>query len=411
MNERGQEFFGAISPTELIRQYGSPLYVYQEGLLRRRCRDIKNMVSYPHFAVNYSAKANSSLELLKIIRQEDCHADAMSPGEIHLERAAGFAPEQIMYIGNNVSAEEMKYAVRQGVMVSVDSLAQLETYGKINPGGRVAVRFNPGMGAGHHEKVVTAGAKTKFGIEAGQIEAVQDIARQYRLSVAGINQHIGSLFLEDEVYLAAARELLTIAEAFPELEFVDFGGGFGIPYLQEAGQPRLDLEKLGTRLDALLRSWVAGRGPITFKVEPGRYLVAECGVLLGTVHSIKQNYGVTYVGSDLGFNVLMRPVLYDAYHQVEVYPADGERRSRRETVTIVGNICETGDVMARERELPEIRQGDVLGVLDAGAYGYAMSSNYNQRLRPAEVLLTEDGGHRLIRRRETIEDLMRSFDV
>ncbi|HWR38341.1 MAG TPA: diaminopimelate decarboxylase [Patescibacteria group bacterium] len=405
-------FFGNVQPTELVRQYGSPLYVYNEETLRRRCREIRNLLTYPRFVVNYSAKANSNLELLKILHQEGVQVDAMSPGEIQVELAAGFAADEILYIGNNVSAAEMEYAIKRGVLVSVDSLSQLEMYGQLNPGGRVAVRFNPGMGAGHHEKVVTAGQKTKFGVEDKQVTAVQELAKQYQLVIVGINQHIGSLFLDGAVYLEAARALLTIAGRFPTLEFVDFGGGFGIPYQRDSGETRLDLESLGRRMDALLTDWAATREhPITFKVEPGRYLVAECGVLLGSVHSIKENYGVKYVGTDLGFNVLMRPILYDSYHEVEVYPADGETRTLRETVTVVGNICETGDIIARGRELPEIRRGDVLGVLDAGAYGYVMSSNYNNRLRPAEVLLTADGSHRLIRRRETMEDLIRTFTL
>ena len=403
-------FYRRTNPVDLIREYGSPLYVYDESILRERCREMKSLLTYPRFAVNYSAKANCNLELLKILRQEGVMVDAMSPGEIYVEMAAGFDAADILYIGNNVSAEEMDYAIQRGIRVSVDSLTQLERYGQRNPGGRVAVRFNPGVGAGHHEKVVTGGQKTKFGVAAEAVADVKAISEKYGLIVAGINQHIGSLFLDAGVYLAAAAALLDIARQFGELEFIDFGGGFGVPYRRNSGEQRLDLTELGKKLDELVTKWVRDYGrPVTVKIEPGRYMVAECGVLLGTVHGIKENAGVKYIGSDLGFNVLMRPILYDAYHELEVYPGDGLERRRLETVTVVGNICETGDIVARNRELPEIRQGDVLGVLDAGAYGYVMSSNYNNRLRPAEVLLAADGSHRLIRRRETMEDLMRTF--
>jgi diaminopimelate decarboxylase len=296
-------------------------------------------------------------------------------------------------------------------MVSVDSLAQLERFGRINPGGRVAVRFNGGIGAGHHQKVVTAGARTKFGVNAGYIPDVKRILAQYRLRLAGVNQHIGSLFMDETAYLAGSKALLEIAAEFADLEFIDLGGGFGIPYHKQAGEARLDLTRLGLKLGAILNRWVAAYGmqvPIT--IEPGRYLVAECGVLLGTVHAVKENAGTTYLGTDLGFNVLARPVLYDAHHDIEVYRKGLLLKDQSvQPATVVGNICETGDIIARERELPRVRETDLLGVMDAGAYGYIMSSNYNSRLRPAEVLIQTDGTPRLIRHRETLEDLMAGY--
>jgi len=192
------------------------------------------------------------------------------------------------------------------------------------------------------------------------------------------------------------------------LQFVDLGGGFGIPYHKADGEARLDLSSLGGAMDAAMDEWSARTGrALMLKVESGRYAVAECGVLLATVHAVKHNYGQKYIGTDVGFNVLIRPALYDSYHEIEIYRASDEPSGAAERVTVVGNICETGDILARDRLLPEILEGDVLGILDAGAYGWAMSSNYNSRLRPAEVLIRADGGEQLIRRRETPDDLLR----
>lgn len=407
---REENFYGNTTPIELIKEYGSPLYVYNESILRKRCRELKNLVSYENFSVNYSVKANSNLHLLKIAHEEGLNADAMSPGEIYVELEAGFTPDQILYISNNVSAEEMQYAIDRGINVSIDALSQLETYGKINPGGNVCIRFNPGVGAGHHEKVITGGKKTKFGVDPALLPEVIEVLDRYNLTLIGINQHIGSLFMDGYKYVEGIKSLLNIAKNFSDLEFIDFGGGFGIPYHKQQGEERLDLQALGKRLDEVIATFMTEYGrEIKVKVEPGRYIAAECSVLLGTAHAVKNNYGMKYIGTDLGFNVLKRPVMYDSHHDVEIYRDSDKVSEKDEVVNIVGNICESGDIIANQRKLPEIFQGDIIGVLDAGAYGFCMSSNYNNRLRPAEVLIDEEGNHRLIRRRDTLEDLLRNF--
>lgn len=403
-------FWNGSNPSELVRRFGSPLYVYNESILRRRCREMKQLVKYPNFAVNYSAKANSNLSLLKIIREEGLVVDAMSLGEIAVEKAAGFDHDHIFFISNNVSREEMQAVIDQQILISVDSLAQLEMFGQLSPGGKICVRLNLGVGAGHSAKVVTGGKQTKFAIDPTLFTQMRELLERYQLKLVGVNQHIGSLFMDPEPYLEGMRALLNVCREFPDLEIIDFGGGFGIPYHKQAGEERLDLQALGTQMDRMFSRFAQEYGrQVQMKIEPGRYISAECCVLLGKAHALKTVYGSKYAGTDLGFNVLVRPVMYDSYHDIEIYRPNGEDTGRREVVSIVGNICETGDVIARERLLPEICQDDVIGVLDAGAYGYAMSSNYNNRLRPAEVLIQEDGQVRLIRRRETTGDLLRSF--
>ena len=403
-------FFGNTNPVALVKEYGTPLFVYNENILRERCRDLKNLVSYKNFIVNYSPKANSNLELLKIVKDEGLWVDAMSPGEIHVNLLAGYKPEQIFYISNNVSEEEFQYAIDAGVKISVDSVSQLEMYGRLNPGGEVAIRINPGVGAGHHKKVVTGGKKTKFGIEIQFIPQVKEILKKYNLKLIGINQHIGSLFMEGTTYAKSTETILSLAKQFDNLEFVDLGGGFGIPYEKQANQKRLNLKELGEQLTIVIENWVKEYGKeIIIKIEPGRYIAAECGLILGKINSVKMNYDIKYVGTDIGFNVLIRPVMYDSHHDVEIYRESDVKSTKDELVRIVGNICETGDILAKDRKLPEIFENDIIGVLDSGAYVFSMSSNYNNRLKPAEVLIDKDGNHRLIRRRDTIEDLVRNF--
>lgn len=420
---------------ELIDTYGSPLYVYDEAILRRRCRELKSLLPLPNYRPLYSVKANSNPVLLRIIREEGFFVDAMSPGEIFLEEQAGFTPSEIFMVTNNISDEEIRFAADRGILMSADSLSQLARFGMLYPGGEVAVRLNPGIGAGHSQKVVTGGS-CKFGIEFEKIPELLRIAENYRLRIVGINQHVGSLFLESESFLTACRLLLSVAGGFPDLRIIDFGGGYGVPY---QGEPRLDLAELSRKLTALVTDYLktCPNPDMMFYTESGRYISAECCELLGTVQSKKEVAGVTYVGTDLGFNVLIRPVLYDSWHEVEVFrrktagqssgapeaAADVGKASlaaagteeapgsgcspEYETVQIAGNICESGDILAKDRRLPVTRHGDIIGVKNAGAYGYSMASNYNSRLRPAEVLLLENGEQKLIRRRDSLEDLMR----
>lgn len=389
-----------------VEKFGSPLYVYSEEILRTRCRDLlAGLGGRVH--PSYSAKANSNPVLMSIIREEGFDADAMSRGEIFICEKAGFSGSEILFVGNNVSEDEMAFARDKDIVFSADSLSQLDTFGRVARGGRVAVRLNPGVGAGHCEKVITGGRRTKFGIDPARCADIREIVKKYDLKLVGVNQHIGSLFLDPSPYIEAAHNLLAaVLENFEGVEFVDFGGGFGVPYRAE--ENRLDFSALRDGLFPLLDDFVAhyDNKSVRFKCEPGRFPVAESGLLLGTVHAVKENFGEKYAGTDLGFNVLMRPILYDSYHEVRAIPRRAEvEAAEKSLITVVGNICESGDILASHRMLCPVHEGDLIAVENAGAYGYSMTSNYNGRMRPAEVLKTISGELKLIRKADTLDRL------
>lgn len=408
------DFFKGNNPEAIASEYGTPVYVYNEEIIRKSMETVEGVITKYPYTANYSVKANTNIEILKLALEEGLNCDAMSPGEITLLLKAGFPPEKIFFVSNNVAAEEMQFAIDKGVIVSLDSLDQLDRFGQINPGGRCAVRINPGVGAGHSEKVITAGKKTKFAIAEEDIDKIFEIVDKYDLKIVGINQHIGSGFLDPKPYIDAVANLLRIADRFDNLEFIDFGGGYGIPYHKLDDEKPFPMEDFKVKLEPVLDEFVQryGKTPL-FKSEPGRYCVAEGSVILSRVQAIKVNAGIKYVGCDTGMNTLIRPAMYDSYHDIEVIRdgkvVDRDGNNDMETVNVSGPICETGDLIAKGRLLPKAKTGDLLAILDTGAYGYAMASSYNSRPRPAEVMITKEGKVVQIRRRETIEDLLSLF--
>ena len=414
------DFFAGNNPETIASEYGTPVYVYNEKILRDRMSKVAKVITKYPYTANYSVKANTNIHILKLALEEGLNCDAMSVGEITLLMKAGFPVERIFFVPNNVAPYELAFALKNGVMTSLDSLSQLELFGEvcnqmeIAPENRkCAVRINPGVGAGHHEKVVTGGKKTKFGIAEYSIPQIFEIAEKYQITIAGINQHIGSLFMDPQPYLDAVTNLLRIAHQFKNLEFIDFGGGYGIPYHKLDDEKDFPMEDFKSRLEPILDEFVAsyGKAPL-FKSEPGRFCVAEGSVILGRVHATKENSGIQFAGSDIGMNVLVRPSMYDSHHDIEVF-RDGELVSRDGAdlteQTVTGNICESGDILAKNRLLPKIEEGDLLCVLDTGAYGWSMCSTYNSRPRPAEVMICANGKVKQIRRKETIEDLLSMF--
>ena len=390
-------FIGGISAETLVKKYGSPIYVYDADIIKRQYHNIVKNISYPKKSVHFACKANTNIELLKILRKEGCKLECVSKGEIFSGFEAGFLPEEIIYTCSYVTKEELRFVVENNIMINIDSLKQLEIIGQTYPGHKICLRLNQGIGAGHHEHTITGGPNSKFGIDISEIDSVFEIVQKYHLQIIGIHQHIGSGFLDTVVYMKAVKALLTTAKLFKNLEFVDFGGGFGIAYTSE--QKPLDMKKLGQYISGELEKFTAlYKKQVRIFFEPGRYLVGESGVLLGTVTEIKKTPYHTFVGIDSGMNQLIRPIMYGSYHEI----VNASRvKGKEETIWLVGNICESGDVIARERKITKPKEGDIIAIFNAGAMGYSMSSLYNGRPQPAEILV-EGNTSRVIREQNNL---------
>jgi diaminopimelate decarboxylase len=405
---------GGIPAVQLTKEFGSPLYVYDETVIRDRYRKLFDNIPYEKKRIHYAMKANGNIQILRVLKDEGCYIDAVSKEEVMVALKAGFEGEKILFTGMNMTLEDMDYAVKNGVRLNIGSLGNLETFGKNFPGQSVSIRINPDFGAGHHDHVVTGGRKSKFGIfysdkNRQDIDKTIDILQNNKLKLIGVQAHIGSGILDEGKFIELMRIILKLANDIPELEFVDFGGGVGVPYRPE--EKDFDLEAFGKHAAKMMEDFAAHYGDRPFMaLEPGRFLSAESGYFLVTVTDIKTNPDYTFVGVDSGFNHLIRPMAYGSYHPViNASRVEGNKKD----VVVAGYICESGDVFTRgehgmeTRSITETQNGDVLAILNSGAYGFSMASNYNYRPRPAEVLVNK-GTARLIRKRETIEDILRT---
>ena len=393
-----QEIFEKIA-----KKFGTPVYAYEKNYLQRQLRNLQDNIGYQPKRILYAVKANSNSHILEIFRKRGIGIDAVSPGEITLALKTGFLPNDILFTGNNMTDEEMDFAVEKGILLNIDSLSRLEKFGKKYPEQKVCVRINPDVGAGHHDHCITGGPKSKFGIWYSEVDEIKRIAESYKLKIIGIHQHIGSQILEVEKFLTAMQVLLRVAPSFPDLTFVDFGGGLGVPYGPK--EKPLAIKKLGRRMSEDFSEFCRKYGRnLTLIIEPGRYLIAEAGFLLTRVNTVKKNpNGRVFVGVDSGFNHLIRPAMYGSFHPVHNI---SNPEGRMQKVDVVGDICENGDKFAEDRRIRQAREGDLILIGAAGAYGYSMSSNYNMRPRPPEVLVKPDGILQLIRKRETIEKII-----
>ena len=398
---------GGVSAASLADRYGTPLYVYEAGRIRDAYATLRRAFDVPDLRIHFATKANSNPWILRILAREGAWADVVSPGEILMARTAGFPAQRMLYNGNSASDAELREAVDQGVRINVESLSQLRRLGTAAPGVAISIRFNIYVGGGHHSHVITGGPESKFGIDWELAEEARSLAAGGRLRVAGVHCHIGSGVLQAERFVEAVTNLLTVARRFPDLETVNFGGGIGIPYRR--GDQELAVDRLGALLTAEYDRFCAAYGTRpALCLEPGRFLVARAGTLLCRVTAVNQARKYLFAGTDSGFNHLVRPAMYGSYHHMEpVEPRAGEPR---ETV-LTGNICESGDVFTRDEEgivpraLPPLEEGDLVAIRDTGAYGFAMASRYNSFPLPAEVLV-EDGADTLIRRRDTLPQLL-----
>lgn len=393
----------------LIKKYGSPLYLYKEDILKERCKDILDFKNVLEASLNgiqvnmhYSTKANNNPAILKIVKKFDLGVDCMSLLELDINQKCGFEKEKLLYVCNNIDVQEMKKVYDAGILICLDSISQIEIWGHNFPNSNIMIRINPGVdGVGHSNEVITSGKTTKFGITEENFGKMFKVVKNYNLNIIGIHQHLGSLFLNDKIndYINGIKQLLNIINnhsEFNNIKIIDLGGGFGVPY---QGEDKLDFTLLERELINVLKTFTnKHKGLREFKFEPGRYIPCEAGLLVGTINAIKHENNTYWIGTDIGMNQLVRPSMYDAYHEVEILT----KNNNKITANICGNICESGDIIAKNRNvnLPDI--GDIIIVYNTGAYGYSMASNYTGRMRPAEVMISGTN-HKLIRKRETIE--------
>jgi diaminopimelate decarboxylase len=394
-----------IPPTwpHLVTRYGTPLAICDVAYVRAQCRRLR--AAFPFCDLYYSVKANYNPALVRLMAGEGLGVDAVSPGEVELALRCGVAAQDIVYVENNMSDEEMEFAAARGVRLVIGSLSRLKKYAARFPGTTLGVRINADVGGAHHARAFTAGPQSKFGIHYTAIPEALAVARAAQVRIELVQQHIGSGWLDEAIFAEAADIVLREASRFPDLETVDFGGGFGVPY--KAGDHPLDLERMGAVLKARVEAFQAQLGRrVRFALEPGRFLVAESMALLTRVQDKKTGSdGRVFLGLDTGFNHLMRPALYNSPHEIlNLTRPEGAR----EAYDICGNICESTDFFARARELPATEEGDVLAILNYGAYGASMASAYNLRAPAAEVFVDGDA-HTLTRRRASLEELLATF--
>lgn len=410
-NEEGNLSIGGADALELAREHGTPLYVIDESRIKENYRRLHKAFSskYNDFKMYYACKANTNLAVMRILEDEGSNIDAVSPGEIYTALLMGFSPKRILYTGNNVTDDELEFALRSGVRINLDSLSALERLSKLpgTEGKEISFRVNPRVGAGHHDHCITGGDLSKFGIMEEEAVPTYQKAIDLGFKPVGIHSHIGSGILDPEPFKLAVHTLMDVAghvyrEVGVQFEFIDFGGGMGIPY--EPQESLLDLEKFSQEIIDLFKEklYEYNMGNPTLCLEPGRYLVGDAAYLLTRVNTIKQSYR-KFIGVDAGFNTLLRPTMYGSYHHIVL--AQNPLAQPTQNIDIAGNICESGDLFARDRPMPPVEEDDLLAILNAGAYAFSMSSQYNSRPRAAE-LLVNNGETELIRQRETFADLL-----
>ena len=395
----------SVAIADLMAAHGSPLYVYDLAVVRERAAQLQAAFTYKDLQFLYAIKANPCPPVARCLIEAGFGIDCVSPGEMQHALRLGVAADKILYTENNMTDAEMHDAIAAGVLINCGSLDRLERLAKAGA-KTAAVRFNPHVGDGMHEKVLTAGPLTKFGVYYNQVDQVRRIEDEYGIHVVGCHMHIGSGVLNADIYVEAMKVILDVASQLPHLTFINFGGGIGIPYKES--DEAIDLQQLGAAATTVMEDFCASYGrTVELRLEPGRFLVGEAGSLYSTVTSVKQNPdGRVYVGCDTGFNHLVRPCMYNSYHAIENI---SHPNNEPIAVDVVGNICESGDVFARQRTLPRPELNDILAIRSAGAYGMSMASTYNMRPLPAEIVI--DGDSIVVaKKQQALNELLEAWD-
>ena len=390
-----------IQLLELANKYGSPLYVYDTDKIESQYNRLTNAFSsVKNLKLNYAVKALSNINILKFFKNLDAGLDTVSVQEVQLCLTTGIDPQNIIYTPNGVSLSEIEEVAKLGVQINIDNLSILEQFGQKHPNIPVCIRINPHIMAGGNSKISVGHIDSKFGISIHQVPHIKRVVENTGMNINGIHMHTGSDILDIDTFLRATEILFDVAKQFKNIDFIDFGSGFKVPYKE--GDISTDIEQLGIQLSERFNKFCAEYGKdITLMFEPGKFLVSEAGSFLAKVNVVKQTTSTVFAHVDSGFNHLVRPMMYDSYHHITNI-SNPEGRNRY--YSVVGYICET-DTFASNRRIAEISEDDVLCFHNAGAYCFSMASNYNSRYIPAEVMLHK-GKDYLIRKRQTIEDIL-----
>jgi diaminopimelate decarboxylase len=386
---------------DIAATYGTPVYVYHAEKIAEQYHKLQKAFKACDARFFYAAKALTNINVLKYAHGLGLSLDCVSIHEVKLGLLAGFAPDNILYTPNCVDFEEIVAAQELGVHINIDNISLLEQFGnRFGNSYPICIRLNPHIMAGGNFKISTGHVDSKFGISIHQVRHIVRIIQTFGMHVQGIHMHTGSEIKDTGVFLEGLEVMFGMAQHFPDLQFIDMGSGFKVPYQQ--GDTETDIDTLGQKVAGALAQFQADTGKkIQVWFEPGKYLVSECGYFVVKANVVKQTPATVFAGVNSGFNHLIRPMFYDAYHHIaNISNPGGPER----IYTVVGNICET-DTFAWDRKLNEVREGDCLVFYNAGAYGFEMSSQFNSRLRPAEVMV-KDGQAQLIRKREVFEDLL-----
>lgn len=399
----GDYYTGGVRLLDLTKEYGAPLYVYDADIIRRQIQKMKEAFSGVDLKIKYACKALTNINILKLMRKEGVGIDAVSIQEAQLALKAGFDPGEILFTPNCVSFEEIRMAVDMGLRINIDNISILEHFGnEYHDAVPVCIRLNPHILAGGNKNISTGHVDSKFGISVMQFRHVHRIVKTYNIKVDGLHMHTGSDILDSEVFIRGAEIIFEVARDFEDLKFIDFGSGFKVGYRE--GDVTTDIFQLGERFKNAFQDFCKSYGrDLEMWFEPGKFLVSEAGLLLVRTNVVKTTPATVFAGVDSGLNHLIRPMMYEAFHEiVNLSNSNGVQR----VYNVVGYICET-DTLGADRKLNEVREGDILAIKNAGAYGISMASNYNSRFRPAEVLIL-NGESKLIRQRETLEDLLKN---
>lgn len=398
--KEGKYYIQDIEVVELVKKYGTPLYLYDSNVIRRQYELLTGAFKVKNLKIHYACKALTNVSILKYIRSLGAGLDAVSIGEIKLGLLAGFQPADIIYTPNCVSMREIELALEFGVKINIDDIEALEYMGMYHPEKPICIRVNPHLMAGGNENISVGHIDSKFGISIHQMPLVLRLVNTLNIQVEGVHMHTGSDILDAAIFEMAADILFQVADHFDQLEYIDFGSGFKVKY--KPNDYETPIASFGESFSKKFNDYCKKRNKdIALFFEPGKYLVSEAGYFLVTTNLIKQTTSTIFAGVDSGFNHLIRPMFYNAHHEiVNISNPSGQPR----IYTVVGYICET-DTFGYNRKINEIREDDLLCFKNAGAYCFMMSSNYNSRLKPAEVFVHQ-GKDYLIRRRETFDDLL-----